>query len=209
MFTRDPKISEIMNKDKDNDNNTNNNIKEHFGFVQPNYSENIKIPKEKINKNENGTSYDIPENYRNKNLFVEINSESMKLFGMYLSSSLHVIISENLGELKVVENNFKPIIKAYVKIYVELNDNQVQFYKDGYTDLNGKFNYLALNTTQLNNSKKFYIFISEENHGAIIKECNPPKNIQRSSDPMRQDNLLEDVQRFRNIQRNKWRAMNK
>ena len=142
-----------------------------------------------------------------KNLFVEIKAESIKLFDIYLSSNFHVIITESLGELKVVENNFKPIIKAYVKIYVELNNNQVQFYKDGYTDLNGKFNYLALNTDQLNNSKKFYIFISEEQHGSIIKECNPPKNIQRNM--VGEDNLLEDVKRHRQAQRNLWRIQNK
>jgi len=209
LFTRDPKISEIMNKDKNDDNNSNINMKEHFGFVRPNYSEVIKIPKEKINKNENGTSYDIPEKYRNKNLFVEIKAESLKLFDIYLSSNFNVIISENLGELKVCENNFKAIIKAYVKVYVELNNNQVQFYKDGYTDLNGKFNYLALNSDQLNNSKKFYIFVSEEKQGAIIKECYPPKNIERNNNNSGNDNLLEDVQRYRQIQRSKWRTMNK
>ena len=168
MFTRDPKISEIMNKDKEN--NSNNNMKEHFGFVQSNYSETIKISKDKINKNENTTIYDIPEKYRNKNLFVEIKAESMKLFDIYLSSNLYVIITESLGELKVIETNLKPVIKAYVKVYVELNNNEVQFYKDGYTDLNGKFNYLALNTDQLKNSKKFYIFVSKEKQGATIKE---------------------------------------
>ena len=209
LFTRDPKISEIINKDKNNDNDSNINMKEHFGFVQPNYSEVIKIPKEKINKNENGTSYDIPEKYKNKNLFVEIKSESIKLFDIYLSSNLNVIISENLGELKVCENNFKAIIKAYVKVYVELNNNNVQFYKDGYTDLNGKFNYLALNTDQHNNSRKFYIFVSEEKHGAIIKECNPPKNIERNNDSSGEQNLLEDLQKYRQVQRSKWRIMNK
>ena len=207
MFTRDPKISEIMNKEKFDDNNSNNDTKQHFGFVHSNYSERIKIPKEKINKNENGTTYEIPEKYKNKNLFVEIKAESIKLFGIYLSSNLHVIISENLGELKVVEINFKPIVKAYVKIYVELNDSKVQFYKDGYTDLNGKFNYLALNTDQLNNSKKFYIFVSEEKQGAIIKECNPPKNLERNNTGG--ENLLEDVQKYRQTQRTRWRKLNK
>ena len=83
MYTREPKISEIMNKDKNNDNNSNNNIKEHLGFVQPNYSETLKIPKEKVNKNENGIVYDIPEQHRNKNLFVEIKAESIKLFDIF------------------------------------------------------------------------------------------------------------------------------
>ena len=204
MFTRDPKISEIMNKDKNKENNSNSNMMESFGFVQANYSETIKIPKEKANKNDNSTMYEIPKEYKNKNLFVEITSESIKLFDIYLSSNLFIVITESLGELKVIDNNLKPTIKAYVKVYVELNNNsEVQFYKDGYTDLNGKFNYLALNTDQLKNSKKFYIFVSEEKQGAIIKECHPPKNIQRT------DNLLGDIQKYRQNQRNEWRKLNR
>ena len=206
MFTRDPKISEIMNKDKNNENSTKN-MQENFGFVQSNYSGRIKIPEDKI-KNDNSTIYEISKEYKNKNLFIEIKAESIKLFDIYLSSNLHVVITESLGELKVlksIDNNLKPIIKAYVKVYVELNSNEVQFYKDGYTDLNGKFNYLALNTDQLKKAKKFYIFVSEEKEGAIIKECYPPKNIQRTGG----DNLLEDIQRHRQAQRNLWRIQNK
>ena len=202
MFTRDPKISEIIDRDKNKD---SNKIKENFGFVQPNYSTNIKIPKEKINKNENSTLFEIPEEYKNKNLFVEIKSESIKMFDIYLRSNLYVVITESIGELKVVANDLKPIIKAYVKVYVELTSDEVQFYKDGYTDLNGKFNYIALNTDQLKKAKKFYIYVSEEKNGALIKECYPPKNIERSQG----DNLLGDIQRFRNNQRMQWRTLNK
>ena len=210
MFTRDPRISEIMDKDRNKENNSKNGIKEHFGYVQHNYAETIKIDREKINKNESSTFYDIPQKYKNKNLFVEVKAESFKLFDLYLSSNLYVIITESLGELKVVDSNFKPVIKAYVKVYVELNNNEVQFYKDGYSDLNGKFNYLELNTDQLKNSKKFYIFVSEEKQGAIIKECYPPKIIEKNA--FRQDgkdDILEDVQKYRQSQRNRWRFLNK
>ena len=206
MFTREPKISEIMNKDKNNENDSDD-MKKKFGFIQPNYSETIKIDEDKL-KNDNSTLYDIPKKYKNQNLFIEIMAESIKLFDIYLSSNLNVVITESLGELKVlktINNSLKPIIKAYVKVYVELNNNEVQFYKDGYTDLNGKFNYLALNTDQLKKAIKFYIFVSEEKEGAIIKECYPPKNIQRTGS----DNLLEDIQRHRQMQRNQWRLQNK
>ena len=205
MFTRDPKISEIMNKDNNNKDNDNNYMKDHFGFVQANYSETIKIPEDKINKNDNSTDYKIPKEFMNKNLLVEIRAESIKLFDIYLSSNLYIVITESLGELKVIDINLKAITKAYVKVYVELNDNNVQFYKDGYTDLNGKFNYLALNTDQLKKAKKFYIFVSEEKQGAIIKECYPPKNIHRTGE----DNLLSDIQKHKQIQRNQWRQLNK
>jgi hypothetical protein len=202
MFTRDPKISEIIERDKNKD---SSKMKENFGFVQPNYSTNIKIPPEKINKNDNSTLFEIPKEYKSKNLFVEIKSESLKMFDIYLSSNLYVVITESIGELKVIDNNLKPIIKAYVKVYVELNSGEVQFYKDGYTDLNGKFNYIALNTDQLKKAEKFYIYVSEEKNGALIKECKPPKNIERTGG----DNLLGDIQRFRNNQRIQWRNLNK
>ena len=205
MFTRDPKISEIMNKDENNKDNDNNYMKEHFGFVQANYSETIKIPKDKINKNDNSTDYQIPNDFMNKNLLVEIKAESIKLFDIYLSSNLYIVITESLGELKVLDYNLKAVTKAYVKVYVELNYDNVQFYKDGYTDLNGKFNYLALNTDQLKKAKKFYIFVSEEEQGAIIKECYPPKNIHRTGE----DNLFSDIQKHRQMQRNQWRQLNK
>ena len=205
MFTRNPKISEIMNKDENKE--SSNNL-ENFGFVQPNYSETINIPKEKVNKNDNITVYEIPKEFRNKNLFVEIKVDSIKLFDICLSSNLVMVITESLGELKVIDNNLLSVIKAYVKVYVELKDtNEVQFYKDGYTDLNGKFNYLALNTDQLKNAKKFYIFVSEENLGATIKECYPPKNIMGISS--NDDNILGDIQKYRQKQRNQWRLMNK
>ena len=203
MFTRDPKISEIIDKDKNKD---SNKMKNNFGFVQPNYSIIIKLPpKGKMNKNDNSTLIEIPEKYKSKNLLVEVKSESLKIFDIYLNSNLYVVITESIGELKVIDNNLKPIIKAYVKVYVELDNDEVQFYKDGYTDLNGKFNYIALNTDQLKKAQKFYIYVSEEKNGALIKECKPPKNIERTGG----DNLLGDIQRFRNNQRMQWRALNK
>jgi hypothetical protein len=44
MFTRNPKISEIINKDQ---NNVDSGNIENFGLVQPNYSEIIKFLKRK------------------------------------------------------------------------------------------------------------------------------------------------------------------
>ena len=205
LFTRDPKISEIINKDNKNENNSSD-MKKHFGFVQPNYTETITIEKEKINKNDNILEYEIPKEFKNKNLFVEINAESIKLFDIYLNSNLIVAITESLGELKVIDMKLKSVIKAYIKVYVELNNTEMQFYKDGYTDLNGKFNYLALNTDQLKKAKKFYIFVSEEKHGAVIKECYPPKNIKGIS--ANQDNILGELRKYRQNQRNQWRLLN-
>ena len=123
---------------------------------------------------------------------------------MYFSSNLKVIITESIGELKVLDDKLKPVIKAYVKVYSKNQNGNIEFYKDGYTDLRGKFDYLSLNTDQLKNATKFYIFVSEDNLGSIIQECKPPANVNRSG-----DSQLEEISKYRQNMRNEWRVQNK
>ena len=58
---------------------------------------------------------------------------------------MYVIITESIGEIKVIDQNLKSLIKSYVKVYANLDNNDIKFYKDGYNDLNSRFNYLNLN----------------------------------------------------------------
>jgi len=46
-----------------------------------------------------------------------------------------------------------------VKTFSKGSDNVIKFYKDGYTDLRGKFDYLSLNSGSLGNITKLAIFI--------------------------------------------------
>ena len=124
---------------------------------------------------------------------------------MYFSSEIKIIISENLGELKVLNQQLKPVIKAYIKVFVKGKNGDTKFYKDGYTDLRGQFNYLDLNTDQLKDAEKFYIFASEDNLGVKITECNPPRNIGENDEQIN----LGDIQKYRQTQRAQWRKANK
>jgi hypothetical protein len=143
LFSRNPSIS-LMN------NNTEHN---EFSYVSPNY---IKIIETKENeKIENLTVFDIPNEFYSKNILIEVSSDSIKKFNMYFSSEIKIIISENLGELKVLNQQLKPVIKAYIKVFVKGKNGDTKFYKDGYTDLRGQFNYLDLNTDQF--YRPFYL----------------------------------------------------
>jgi hypothetical protein len=51
----------------------------------------------------------------------------------------------------------------------------VKFYKDGYTDLRGRFDYASLSTDDLGGVRKFAILILSEDHGALVREATPPK----------------------------------
>ena len=79
------------------------------------------------------------------------------------------------------------------------------FYKDGYTDLRGTFNYLSLNTEQIYKVKKFYLFVSDETMGALVKEVNPPSNMLNKKG----GDYYESLQEYKQQRKDEWRSLNK
>jgi len=55
-----------------------------------------------------------------------------------------------------------------------MNNGQVRFYKDGYTDLRGKFEYASLNTNDLDQVQRFALLVIDPDAGAQIEEAAPP-----------------------------------
>jgi hypothetical protein len=170
--------------------------------VQPNFVKEVTL--QGSNKEELFI-FSIPEEFVSKNLFIEVSTLTKKVFDTYFSTSLKVTISENLGEIKVTDTSLKPLNKVYVKAFAKMKDGSVKFYKDGYTDLRGKFNYLSLNTDQLKSLSKFSVFIMHDDLGSIIKECNPPANMSSSSGLSDYENLQNYRQEVKQI----WRSKNK
>ncbi len=118
----------------------------------------------------------LPEALRNKNVLVEIVAAGQTKTQAYYSHSLAVQVIENYGQIKVThQTTAKPVAKAYVKVYAQMNDGQVKFYKDGYTDLRGRFDYASLNTNDLDVATKFSVLVMSEEHGALVREAAPPK----------------------------------
>ncbi|MBC7815930.1 MAG: hypothetical protein IAG10_03420, partial [Planctomycetaceae bacterium] len=119
---------------------------------------------------------DLPKDLHNKNVLVEITGGGQTKTQAYYSNSLAVQLIENYGQLKVTHvTTNKPIAKAYVKVYTQRPDGSSRFYKDGYTDLRGRFDYSSLNTNDLDAVTKFSVLVMSDEHGAIVKEANPPK----------------------------------
>lgn len=85
-------------------------------------------------------------------------------------------VVENYGCLEVRDQKTrKPLSKAYIKVYARDQDGGVKFYKDGYTNLRGKFDYASLNTSQLGTAQRFAILVMTEKNGSLVKEAAPPK----------------------------------
>ena len=73
--------------------------------------------------------------------------------------------------------DLKPIPKIYVKCFCETISGIIKFYKDGFTDLRGKFDYISLNSDLINEVKQFSILMVSKEYGSINVICNPPKMI--------------------------------
>ena len=77
-----------------------------------------------------------------RNVVIEINSDEIQKFKTFFSSELQVRIDESFGELYVFhKKTLRPLPKVYVKVFCRKQDNSELFYRDGFTDIRGKFEY--------------------------------------------------------------------
>jgi len=156
MFSTNPFVTQTLGK---------------FAWIKPNKQERIQLL-----QSASKTVYDLPKEFHTSNVIVNISAAGVSKSHPYYSQSLNVQVIENYGQLKVslVETN-QQLPQVYVKVYGKNNDGSVQFYKDGFTDLRGRFDYSSLSTNQMDTVQKFGILVLSEKYGAIIKEANPPK----------------------------------
>lgn len=142
-----------------------------FSAIQPNQTQAVKLP-----PNQPRLVIDLPATLHNRNVLVEIEGAGTSKMQAYYSHSLDLQLVENYGQLRVTDvKTTRPIAKAYVKVYARLSSGEVKFYKDGYTDLRGRFDYASLSTDELNNVARFAILVLSDAQGAIVREAAPPK----------------------------------
>ena len=100
----------------------------------------------------------------------------MKKSKAYYANSLNAQVIENYGQVKVThQTTTKPLPGVYVKVYARMRTGGVKFYKDGYTDLRGRFDYTSLNTNELDNVQRFSLLVLSAKDGAVVREAAPPK----------------------------------
>jgi hypothetical protein len=142
-----------------------------FSTIRPNHTEPVALKAD-----QKKTVIDLPEQFHKANVMVEIIAGGVKKSQACYANAMAVQIVENYGQVTVAgAESGKGLAKVYVKVYARMKDGQVQFYKDGYTDLRGKFDYTSLNTNELDNVDKFSLLILSETDGAVVREAGPPK----------------------------------
>jgi hypothetical protein len=144
-----------------------------FSLIKPNGTMTVDQP-----ANEPTAAFELPKKYRSSNVLVEVTGGGVTRSQAYYANALAVRVVERYGQLQVLHDaTSKPLPKVYVKVYARMKSGKVKFYKDGYTDLRGRFDYTSLNLDLLQMVEEFSVLILSEEHGATVREVKPPKRL--------------------------------
>ena len=116
----------------------------------------------------------LPTEYSKRNMIVEVDSGVYSKNKMHFATEMKVNVLERIGVVKVIDRNNRPRPGVYVKVYAREKGGAEAFYKDGYTDIRGKFDFVSLNTDALDKVAKFAILVTDDHLGSLVVQANPP-----------------------------------
>jgi hypothetical protein len=143
-----------------------------FSSIRPNVTQEIELE-----PGRSGTEViPLPETLHNQNLLIEVVAAGVTRNQPHFAHSMAIQMIETYGQVRVTDAaSGRPLPSAYVKVYARQADGQVKFYKDGYTDIRGRFDYVSLSTGQLDQVERFAILIVSDTQGAAVREAQPPR----------------------------------
>lgn len=102
-------------------------------------------------------------------------SAGLRTAKVHDANELTVTVANQQGQVRVAQaSDRRGLPGTYVKVYARMRGGGVAFYKDGYTDLRGWFDYATLSTDQLDGVERFAVLVASETAGASILETAPP-----------------------------------
>ena len=141
-----------------------------FAIIQPNKAIPMRLQGKKGAK-----VFQLPAEYRASNVIVEVIGGGKKASTAVYANELKTTLSDSMGLLTVRhEKTGKPLPKVYVKVYADTAKG-VKFFKDGYTDLRGKFDYASVSSTGIGEVRKFSVLVMSEEQGATVIEASVPQ----------------------------------
>jgi hypothetical protein len=120
-----------------------------------------------------GKTWALPEEFRSRNVLVEVEAAGQRQSQTLFAHRLALTVTEPQGQLQVRSPEGTPLPRTYIKVFAEVNGSPV-FYKDGYTDLRGRFDYASLSTDDLGNATRFSLLVLSPTHGALVREAKVP-----------------------------------
>ncbi len=144
---------------------------EGFALIKPNATETVSL-----SGDSDTVEIDLPDQFRNSNVLVEVIGAGDTKRQAYYANSMTVQLIEQFGQLKITDADSGDMLpRLYVKVYARKADGSLHFYKDGYTDLRGRFDYASLSNQNLDDVNRFSILVISDEFGAIVREADVPK----------------------------------
>lgn len=123
----------------------------------------------------------IPHELQQKTLLILVKSKNQDQTLVFTGTKMDVTVAEQFGQIQVLtnasgESQFgKPVAKAYVKVFCKNAAGNVLFYKDGYTDFRGRFDYASVSGPRAEEATEFSILVLHPDLGASIHSAGRPE----------------------------------
>lgn len=85
----------------------------------------------------------------------------------------------------------KALAQVYVKVFSKDKSGKEVFFRDGYTDIRGKFEYAMTSGDKLKGVKMFAILVQSSDKGSQIREVKPPVDEHVDNNQMQQQQQQE------------------
>jgi hypothetical protein len=140
-------------------------------LVKPSFERSVKT------EADGSTTFDLPSEWSDRALQVEVRVGGLSRVLSYAPQSFKQHVFKQRGLLRVTDTSkeARGLSGVYLKVYVKLKSGTVRFYKDGYTDHRGVFDYVNANPAPaLNTIKSFMILTLTQSHGSATRSVEPP-----------------------------------
>jgi hypothetical protein len=156
LFSRNPFVQEVSGS---------------FASIRPNATQKVKLA-----AGQSRSTIALPGELASRNVLVEVTAAGKTRAHPYYANAMDVRLLENYGQIRATESaTGKALPKVYVKVYARLADGAVKFYKDGYTDHRGRFDYATVSTPEHQPISRFALLVLSEERGALIREAAAPQ----------------------------------
>jgi len=117
----------------------------------------------------------LPEDFAHRHVIIKADANGLSRSEIRYASEILTQRMERYGQIRVTrKSDNTPLPKVYVKVFARLQTGEKLFYRDGYTDLRGRFDYASSSTLDLNNVAEFSLLVTSEELGANVLTAAPP-----------------------------------
>jgi hypothetical protein len=144
------------------------------GLVAAGWVEPMRVDSIAIDAAKQDTLAPLPAEFAQGNVVVEARANGIVRRAQSLSSAMNVQVAASYGQVEVRSKTGVAMSAVYVKCYARGEDGRVQFHKDGYTDLRGRFDYASVTEKGGSRPARFSLLVLSEKDGAVLREVDPP-----------------------------------